>query len=636
MANQDAIKRQMQQNSEAWHTADAATKKTLEAANKELGSSLGASYDSKSGSWSSGGGEKLYEVNVPTKNTSTAKTPTRSSIPAVKNVVPTNNTPINLSSDMSYKDADKAFTQKYQSIINKIADYNNADSFVGREMLTSNLDSNASIYKGGGEVDNWDEMVNDWKMLKGLAQNDVQNSGRSVTDASGRSVKVSDLYNSLQAGDTSYSGANMNGMQMGGQAMQNPLQGIGGFQEGQGYQYGGDQLGQLADMYQQNSDSFFDGQKAQFDKLLSQQITDLKKSYEDAIAQGQISVRDAEAQFNQQKAEIEKAAYQQSQSTKLLSSDLGISNSMQSVGLQQADNSRINSANNSNLTERDRRVNDTKDRINALTVQKDLSLNQARNDYGYNMAGASAQASQMYNQNMSGLMQQDYFSNKEQYNTERNREADFQNTLIGYDKQAQLDIEKMFVGRDIDLEMMDKQLMNQFATIDKQYGIDSKLNSQKHNQAMSQISKSAQAQAKAEVDAYQIAMSRKIDELGLPKNSTAYDIDQKLRQLGREEFAEQAKLKLKAEVESIEVKSFIEYENSVLMNPNISNQTAPFDYTKNTNWRTDPISRLIGQGLNWTTDYNTSKANWEQQQQTIKDGEAKLEAIKAKADSYRK
>ena len=56
--------------------------------------------------------KKLYEVNVPTKNTSTAKTPTRSSIPAVKNVVPTNNTPINLSSDMSYKDADKAFTQK--------------------------------------------------------------------------------------------------------------------------------------------------------------------------------------------------------------------------------------------------------------------------------------------------------------------------------------------------------------------------------------------------------------------------------------------------------------------------------------------------------------------------------------------
>ena len=72
------------------------------------------------------------------------------------------------------------------------------------------------------------------------------------------------------------------------------------------------------------------------------------------------------------------------------------------------------------------------------------------------------------------------------------------------------------------------------------------------------------------------------------------------------------------------------------MNPNISNQTAPFDYTKNTNWRTDPISRLIGQGLNWTTDYNTSKATWEQEQQTIKDGEAKLEAIKAKADSYRK
>ena len=45
------IKEQMAQNSAAWHTSDAATKKKLEAANQVLGKSIGSSYTANTGTW---------------------------------------------------------------------------------------------------------------------------------------------------------------------------------------------------------------------------------------------------------------------------------------------------------------------------------------------------------------------------------------------------------------------------------------------------------------------------------------------------------------------------------------------------------------------------------------------------------
>lgn len=56
----EEIKKEMAANSAAWHTADAATKKKLEAANQELGKQIGGSYNSASGTWSDSSGSALY------------------------------------------------------------------------------------------------------------------------------------------------------------------------------------------------------------------------------------------------------------------------------------------------------------------------------------------------------------------------------------------------------------------------------------------------------------------------------------------------------------------------------------------------------------------------------------------------
>lgn len=57
---QDEIKKQMAANSAAWHSADASTKKQLEAANQALGKLIGGTYNSKTGTWSNSSGGSLY------------------------------------------------------------------------------------------------------------------------------------------------------------------------------------------------------------------------------------------------------------------------------------------------------------------------------------------------------------------------------------------------------------------------------------------------------------------------------------------------------------------------------------------------------------------------------------------------
>lgn len=59
-SNTSSVVAQMKANSEAWHTASATEKKNLEAKNQELGKSIGASYNSGSGTWSKADGTSLY------------------------------------------------------------------------------------------------------------------------------------------------------------------------------------------------------------------------------------------------------------------------------------------------------------------------------------------------------------------------------------------------------------------------------------------------------------------------------------------------------------------------------------------------------------------------------------------------
>ena len=99
--SQNEIVAQMKANSEAWHGASETERKRLEEENQRLGSQLGASFDSASGTWSNSSGGSLYTVstpkttpsnstNVPTtsgsKTTSSNKSTSSGSTPKVTSV----------------------------------------------------------------------------------------------------------------------------------------------------------------------------------------------------------------------------------------------------------------------------------------------------------------------------------------------------------------------------------------------------------------------------------------------------------------------------------------------------------------------------------------------------------------------
>lgn len=66
---EEEIRQEMAANSAAWHTADAETRKQLEAANQALGAQLGASFNSGTGTWSDASGASLYGSAAAAKNT---------------------------------------------------------------------------------------------------------------------------------------------------------------------------------------------------------------------------------------------------------------------------------------------------------------------------------------------------------------------------------------------------------------------------------------------------------------------------------------------------------------------------------------------------------------------------------------
>lgn len=246
---------------------------------------------------------------------------------------------------------------------------------------------------------------------------------------------------------------------------------------------------QAMDNYaKQQADSQVSSATAQLDAKLASDTAALKQAYEQAVADGNISVRDAEAQFQEQKALLEKQAYQDSQRTGLYGQEMGIQNSQQQIGLMQGDQARNASLVNKNVSERDRRINDVKDRISAITKQKDLDLARVQSEHDSGIIQAKSEANANYSNNMMGVY-------KDTYN--------YNNSLKQLQEQSRLQIEQMNVQHGLDLDTMAKQLENSIALEQKKYGLQSALQSQAAKQAQQSAIAKATAEMQAEQQAYE-------------------------------------------------------------------------------------------------------------------------------------
>lgn len=268
-----------------------------------------------------------------------------------------------------------------------------------------------------------------------LRMTDEQKREFQLADAAGQEAIARRL---AQESGVNLGGGNV-GSGMGGQSQQNDL------------------LQQILDNMRGMSDSYYESQKGILDASRSAAIADLKKAYDDAVASGEMSVREAEDAFAQQVEMINQDAYRNAENRNVVGQQRGIGNSQQFLGMQATDQARTSQLSNQNRSIRDTRIADIKTRINSLTTQRDLDINRVNEQYNANLSSARASADLAYQQQAGNLMMGDYqaqqqfqqqlalMSQQNQYNRE--------NMGLGH----QYDLDKMGLGQQFDLDKMDKQ-----------------------------------------------------------------------------------------------------------------------------------------------------------------------------------
>lgn len=225
-------------------------------------------------------------------------------------------------------------------------------------------------------------------------------------------------------------------------------------------------------LLQKGADASMQSQTALLGQARDAQILEIQKALEDAVAEGKISVREAEEQFEANKGEIEKQAYQDNERTELVSQDRGIQNSAQSIGLMQGDNARKNGLINTNMTTRDKRVSEISDRIANITNKSKLDTANANANYGYGVANAQGQVNSQMAQNQFTMNMEDYKMDREQqYGLDQAGLAQKYQQASMAQQQGYTE-KNMQTAQNFDLAKMSKQQTYQLEQMAKSFGYD--------------------------------------------------------------------------------------------------------------------------------------------------------------------
>src|SRR5690554_3228220 len=234
---------------------------------------------------------------------------------------------------------------------------------------------------------------------------------------------------------------------------------------------------------QQSADAQISSAEAGFAQARDQQISELQKMLNDAVYSGRMSVKEAERQFEEQVKAINAQAYQDQEVTRQSAQAMGIQNSQQMLGMMASDQARIQSLKSDNMSQRDMKIFEINNRIQALKSATAIDI--ANINANYNTAVTQAQGqimANMYNQ---------------QYNTRLNEYNRLQNAQLGLDQmglsqiyaqgnmafeqayalermdaQQRHTLEQFAIQHGYDLEKMDINQRYQLAQMATQYGYD--------------------------------------------------------------------------------------------------------------------------------------------------------------------
>ena len=393
-------------------------------------------------------------------------------------------------------------------------------------------------------------------------------------------------------------------------------------------------LDDIIRLLEESTRSGLDSQKSQYDRILESQLAELDKMLADAVSEGEMSVKEAEKAFQEKKSEIEKLAYQQSTATRGYANDMGMQHSNVSIGMMAGDNARINNIHNANMSDRDRRIADIKDRVNLIKQKKAIDESRYRMEHGYNIAGAEAQANQAYMQQMAQLMGQDYFAkqgyaheekmfdkdtdrqygllDKQQEFTRENIHTEFLNKVQLTEFESDLRINEMVKGHELKLDELEKILFNDLKKMEVGHQYNVELTNLQIDGQIRAASISANAQLQA-------ARENRQAQLDALKRSVTPGTDEyKAAELEIERQAKLTTEKIMAETRAGIATSLV-MDNPNLPAPGSQYDPLPWDYRQGFP-NANPSKELKGQEwygnlLNKITGYDKKK---EEHVETIK------------------
>lgn len=149
-------------------------------------------------------------------------------------------------------------------------------------------------------------------------------------------------------------------------------------------------------------------QTAQLGFAKDQALAQLEQSLMNAINQGQLSIKEAQKQYDSASKQINNQAYVDSELTSLTAHDRGIQNSAQMIGLIQGDQARKQSLLSTAMTTRDEQINAINNQLEQMKYDTDVNKSLANSQYNYGLASAQGDIySKMYD-NMFNLQSSEY------------------------------------------------------------------------------------------------------------------------------------------------------------------------------------------------------------------------------------
>lgn len=256
-------------------------------------------------------------------------------------------------------------------------------------------------------------------------------------------------------------------------------------------------------LLQQNADAQIKSAESNYAKIRDQQISNLQAELDQAVADGKLSVQEAETQFEKQKEAIYAQNYLDSEYSKAQSQNRGIQNSQQFLGMEQTRQANTTSLLNSNMTDRDNKIFQINTRLSQLSGETLRGINQARTDYQYNVAGAQADIQAQMYQNQFGMNADEYnriqnlqgqldmagmnqkFTQqnmgKQQEYTQQNMNLEQEHSLQQMSVQQKYTLQQFAVQHGYDLDKMSVQQRYTLAQMAQQYGYDLGLQTHRQN-----------------------------------------------------------------------------------------------------------------------------------------------------------